>query len=158
MPYTGSREQQDQLREALRNDLTAPPGSKRAGAAIVRSLNQYLRHINRAKDVIIDIPNKDTYLRKFANGRSWKDETTKSLLWDLYVSEGRIIDHTPHGLHAVHSVHSFAHVFQRKELRLQPIEPIISSFLIYKRTISDPDRLVSAAFYASRRTLNIHFR
>jgi len=156
MSYTGSREQQRQLRAAILNDLNGPVGSRRAGAAIVRSLATHLRNNGQARvadGLLANITNLDRYIRNYARDIGWGDEATKSLLWDFYGAEGALRPTSANTTHNPHA-HAIEFVFQKSSLQPQPIAPLVGQFVIYKRTISNPQHLVVRGFLKLTENVN----
>jgi hypothetical protein len=99
MPYTTDPDCQSHLRAVITNDLNAAPARRRSAKAIVRAVNMMLKRTDRGERTIED-RNAEHYIRKFANGATWKDDRTKALIWELYESEGRLVVLSPRGADA----------------------------------------------------------
>ena len=147
MSYTTAPDFQDRLSQAIFNDLHAPRGKRRTGTAIARQLNRFLRRTLR-EDQVVDEVYIDHCLRRFANGRAWRDDRVKKLLWEMYVDEKQLIMISP-GNVGDDDVSRVLQYFFKPKIPIRggepkPLDGLTGKFLMYKKSVGDSNRVLRA--------------
>ncbi|MBX9766818.1 MAG: hypothetical protein K2X47_06065 [Bdellovibrionales bacterium] len=145
MAYTGSLEDEAELRRALKYALSREKGERRSAMAILRSVNSFVSEQNRVNEKIEHMESHEKRLRGFANGEKWPSGLrVKKLLWELFISEN-IMGKEKIDL-ASSEFDVFARFFNITDASFLPNLPKLNSiegkFLIYKRAISNPETLI----------------
>lgn len=148
MDYTDSVDQQNLLREVIRHDLDiASPGERRSVAAIIRAVNAYLRDQGREKECINNIENVQHYIRDFVReNKSWRFGKEKRLLWEFYQYEGRIPGVSRFAGFPTFIENLLLDFFKGAVKATKSAEPLVGKFVIYKRSLTDPDDLLVRGF------------